>query len=121
MSFIIEYSNILSDILCEDIIDLFNEKSESQSMNIPKNSKDWYKIELLIYKNILIKINEYKISMLNKNDKIVNDLSKTLKINNFTIQKYNDDFLPVKFNRINSRQNVVTFILFLNTFEINMK
>ena len=119
MSFVIEYPNILPDILCEDIIDLFNEQSElrNTSMNIPKNSKDWDKIERLIYKNILIKLNEYKISMLNKNDEIVNELSKQLKLTNFTIQKYDTDNIPTKFNRINSRKNVVTFVLFLNTLQ----
>ena len=120
MSFVIEYPNILLDILCEDIIELFNEQNECQSttiMNIPKNSKEWDKIERFIYKTILIKLNEYKISMLNKNSEIINELSKKLKLPSFTIQKYNDAIIPNKFNRENSRKNVVTFVLFLNNPE----
>jgi hypothetical protein len=117
MSYILEYPNIFSSILCEDIIDLFDEYTIQQNtnvMNIPKNVPEWDKIERIIYKNILIKLNEYKISMLNKNDEIVNELSKQLKLNHFTIQKYDLTNIPSNLCRINSRKNVITFIIFLN-------
>jgi len=117
MSLIFEQPNLFTDFLCEDIIDLFNEMNTDKSniINIPKNDNTWTKIEKILYKNILIKLNEYKISLLNKNDAgdLVNELSKSLKLQHFTIQKYNDN-IPEKFSRINSRKNVVTFILFLN-------
>ena len=59
----------------------FNENNIEQNiniMNIEKNSEQWNRIERVLYKNILIKLNEYKMSMLDKNSEIVNELSKNL-------------------------------------------
>jgi len=120
MTFVLEYPNILSNLLCEDIICLYDEENDKKNtniMNIPKNSDTWDKIERILYKNVLIKINEYKINMVNKNNDIVSELSKTLKLTNFTIQKYDESSIPINFSRINSRKNIVTFILFLNKVE----
>jgi hypothetical protein len=143
MNYLIEYPNVFSEEFCDDVIEVFEDYILDKSihsdiqefrtnkeldelpgkpqqiriLNIPKKTTTWNKIEKHIYKNVLIKVNEYKMQMLHlNNETIFNDLNKQLKVCNFTIQKYNT-IIPENFNRDNSRKNVVTFILFLNNVD----
>ena len=119
---IIEYKKTLSDVLCEDIIDKFEENSAELLFIIPKNCIEWRKIETVLYKELLIKINEYKNKIINVNlcdetNELLLLLNKTLFIKDFIIQKYltGDRENPAfKLSRTNNRYNVLTFVYFLN-------
>lgn len=129
---IIEYKKTLPNILCEDIIEKFEENKEENhqiyKFIIPKNEPEWKKIETIIYKELLKKINEYKSYIINNN---LNDetnnllllLTNSLYIKDFIIQKYTtekktiEENMIFKNNRTNNRYNVLSFIYFLNDIE----
>lgn len=131
---IIEYKRTLSDVLCEDIIDKFEENFAENSVVgnsaelfiIPKNCVEWRKIETVLYKELLIKINEYKNNIINGNlcdetNELLLLLNKTLFIKDFIIRKYlagggggDGASAAFKLSRTNNRYNVLTFVYFLN-------
>jgi hypothetical protein len=112
--------------LCEDIIKLFEESNNKDNeMNIPKQSKKWEKIELILYKELLICINNYKNNLIinnNQQDKIKNEiinyLNKELYIKNFKIRKYTNntsEILDIRPSNNNpNRYNFLKFIYCLN-------
>jgi len=114
MSTLIEYSNSISDILCKDIIKLF-EKKKINYFEIPKNDDVWKRTEKFLYNELLTKINSYKNTFINTNKNI--ELPEDIYLNKFTIQKYMN-YNDVQNNRTNSRYTVCNFIFFLNTAEV---
>lgn len=115
---IFEYNNSLSSILCDVIIEQFEEISEKSSFNIPKSSKKWKRIEDAIYKEILVRLNEYKIKLL-LNINLYNDeiqlLNNTLYTKDITIQKIDIGNGSIqKYNFTPNRYNVLTYIFYLN-------
>jgi hypothetical protein len=127
---IIEYKKTLPSILCEDIIEKFEEKNEESPVNkfvIPKNDREWKKTETILYKELLIKINEYKSHIINNNineetNSILLLLNNSLYIKDFIIQKYTpssdsetkEENMTFKNNRSNNRYNVLSFVYYLN-------
>jgi hypothetical protein len=127
MSNIIEYNNILPELLCNDIIDLFIEETEDENktiFNIPKNNDEWKKIEKILYKELLIKIKTFKNHLLmnntNENNNLLILLNKQLFTKHFTILKYDMkegvEFIK-NYQRTNNRFNVMTYVFFLNSIE----
>jgi len=51
----------LTTELCSDIIELLDE-SNKHFFIIPKKSDKWEKIELFLYKQLLVNMNEYNIN-----------------------------------------------------------
>ena len=113
--------NSLPEMLCDDIIEFFeedldNNKSYKNFFVIPKKNEKWDKIERFVYKEILIKLNEYKNflikNMQNENEiELINYLNNDLFTRDFKIEKCNSE----KFcSRSNNRYNVLTFIFYLN-------
>lgn len=128
---IIEYKRTLTDILCEDIIEKF-EENYVDCFIIPKNCAEWQKLETVLYKELLIKINLYKNHIINNNlcdetNEILLLLNRSLFIKNFVIHKYSGDSGDnvdgaeagkfFKLRRTNNRYNVLTFVYFLNDCE----
>jgi predicted 2-oxoglutarate/Fe(II)-dependent dioxygenase YbiX len=115
MESIIEYTNVLSESLCDDIVDMFNEQTTDKFTNvyeIPKYSKEWSKIEGVLYKQMLVYLNKYNMAILPDNSELYSNLSSDLKITHFKIQKY-DNTLK-EFVREPNRKNLITAVLFLN-------
>lgn len=134
---IIEFNNIIPKILCDEIIKKFEntententEKYKNKTQNvfnfkqvvIPKQNDLWVKIEVLLYKQLLLNLNKYKeqnFDINNLNNEINILLNKKLYTTSFFIQKYvpseNNVYIE-DFNKINSRYNCFTFVYFLNT------
>ena len=120
---IIQCSNSISEFLCDDIIEKYNENTSDTKINIQKNSKGWNKIELLIYKQLLINIKKYKNYICNNNtfesNRIYSLLTQDLYMEFFTILKIdpatcnNDKYCeyPKNYNR----KNLLNFVFYLNT------
>ena len=134
MEYICEYKNSIPNILCNEIIQLFesveNEKKEiivsdvntpyKNTINfiIPKNDEKWKRIELFLYKEMLSKLKKY----INKHTNSINYKkmfgNKELYAPNFIIQKYekqkseyiyhHDDYIE------NSNSRVIKFMWHLN-------
>ena len=123
MSLLFENNRSLNEIFCDDIIERFEEnniKSLDESRNIytiPKNDTSWEKIERFLYKELLVRLNEYKNKLIcetNNND-LISLLNKTLYIKDLCIQKVDiGDVFIDKYNFIPNRYNVLTFVFFLN-------
>jgi len=119
MSFLFEYNNSLTDMLCETIIESFDsELHDGNIFNIPKNSKTWGKIERMLYKELLVKLNETKLKLLeniNMNNELLLLLNKSLYTKHITIQKIDiGDKCINNYNLIPNRYNVLTYIFYLN-------
>lgn len=124
MYLIFENNNSLNEVLCDDIIELFEENNingvnekQYNIYNIPKNNVSWERIERLIYKEILVRLNEYKNNLIcdMNNNNLISLLSKTLYTKHLSIQKiYIGEKFIDKFNFIPNRYNVLTFVFFLN-------
>ena len=117
METIIEYTNVLSDILCDDIVEMFKDRPDEKRKNaydIPKYSKEWSKIETVLYKQMLVYLNKYNMEIFNQDSKLYSTLSADLKITNFKIQQYDNTNSMKEFIREPSRKNVLTTVLFLN-------
>ena len=144
MESIIEYTNVLPDILCDDIVEMFKDRPDNSptqvvppcfgnstiyyvdtslrkyyktlinTYDIPKYSKEWSKIESVLYKQVLVYLNKYNMEIFNHHHKLYSTLSNDLKITNFKIQKYDNTNTLTEFIREPSRKNVVTAIIFLN-------
>ena len=90
MSSIFEYNKSLTDIMCENIIEYFEEDSDKNIFNIPKYNKKWERIERLLYKELLMRINDYKNKLLEKinlNNELLLLLNNELYTKYFSIQK----------------------------------
>lgn len=117
---------VLIDLLCEDIIELFDESNNNHNeMNIPKYSNKWEKIELFLYKELLIYINKYKNNIVINNsnqDKfknlLIENLNKELYTRQFKIRKYSNDASESIYikppNNNPNRYNFLNFIFILN-------
>jgi hypothetical protein len=124
---VIEYENVLPEELCDDLIEKFENHSEKNNkpfIKIPKNNNEWKKMEKFLYKELLIKINDYKLKLLKKQNegyveckKLISSLNEKLYLKSFVLQKHDnlkEEKDCSKFNRIISRHNVLTFIFYLN-------
>jgi hypothetical protein len=118
--FVEEYINTLPEILCDDIIEKYEEEisvdeNALSHFIIPKTHKKWVRIEKLIYKELLINLIKYKTDFF-KNNNIDNDfnclLKKNLYIKEFIIQKCENSIKDLVI--YNNRYNILTFILYLN-------
>jgi hypothetical protein len=112
----------LTNILCESIIEQFEEENIINNMFIiPKNSKRWEKIERMLYKELLIKINEYKlkiISEIDANNDLIILLNETLYVQNLIIQKIDKGESSIsKYFFKPNRYNVLTYVFFLNDIQ----
>ena len=116
---VFESENTITDVLCDTIIEDFEDISEDIYI-IPKNDKLWGNIERILYKELLIKLNEFKINLLteiNENNELILLLNKTLYIKDFVIQKISsnrDENFISKYYFVPNRYNVLTFIFYLN-------
>lgn len=109
----------LNEYVCDDINDLFNE-SMNESMNvsmndlnefvIPKNNEKWKQIEHMIYKELLIHINNYKNKLIIINTNEANDyitlLSKNIYTKDFFIQSLN--------KKTYNRYNILSYLFCLH-------
>ena len=113
-----EYKNALSNILCEDIIEKF-ETFQKNYFEIPKNDNEWNKIERILYKQLLININNYKshiIQHLNNIDNInILPNFNNLYTKNLVIEKH--DIYLIEKNMSYNRYNILIYVFFLNTVE----
>ena len=114
--------DVLSDFLCDDIIELFND-NDNDSLIIPKHCNKWNKIEKILYRELLINIKKYKNkilnNILNKNDKDISEvckmIDKDMYLKHFKIIKIVNDNNNLVYNlREKNRYNVISFIYFLN-------
>jgi hypothetical protein len=114
MNTIFEKHNSLNDIICESIIELF----EKNIFYIPKNNKEWERIERTLYKEILIGLNEYKMNLMNNinlNNELITLLNNDLYTKDICIQKIDiGENITNKYNLIPNRYNVITYIFYLN-------
>jgi hypothetical protein len=122
MSNIFEYNKSLTDIMCENIIEYFEEDSDKNIFNIPKYNKKWERIERLLYKELLMRINDYKNKLLEKinlNNELLLLLNNELYTKNFSIQKIGVEKNEIidKYIFIPNRYNVLTYIFYLNDIE----
>lgn len=117
---IIEYNNTVPEALCEDIINLFDTNSCDCKLCIPKNDSIWKGIERLLYKSLLTTVNTYKnkllINITNKENSNLNMLlNNNLYTKDFIIEKVTiDNNEKKRYNRTDSRYNVLNYIFFLN-------
>lgn len=143
-NYIVEYKNFINKGVCDDIIDLFNESENLEMKNyndkstletisssillIPKNNKDWEKIEKYLYKELLNKINDYKNKIFEIivdndyfKDNMISNLNSNMYLKNFVIQKIDNSkekiILKDNYYRIYDRYNFLTFILYLNDID----
>ena len=119
------FNNIIPKILCDSIINYFdNEKINKKNQNeylyenfeIPKKDKKWSKIEIFIYKQLLISLKKYYDTI--RNIKINNNtFDNTFQLKSFNIKKYTssqNDIIINNFDKINNRYNKLTYVFFLN-------
>ena len=116
---IIVYKNVLTELLCNDIIKLYNNNKIETKFLIPKNNIDWLNIERQIYKQLLININNYK-NALKFNDNLIIKLSNPLYTKSFIIDVFEKNNL-CKINTSYNRYNVINFIYALNDSNLKIK
>jgi len=122
---IIEFKNSISELICDDIIEKYIEQNKNMSIfEIPKNNIEWNKIELLMYKQLLISINKYKNNILYfnnyKSNNLIELLTKDLFTKSFIIHEIKPNKDCLYFNsyyRSNNRYNLLNYIFFLNNAE----
>jgi len=119
---IFEYNNSLTDIICENIIEFFDEDSNDNIFNIPKYNKKWERIERLLYKELLMRINDYKNKLLqniNLNNELLLLLNNELYTKYLSIQKIEvgKNEIIDKYNFVPNRYNVLTYIFYLNDID----
>jgi hypothetical protein len=116
---IIEYKNSITEFICDEIIEKFEQKNEL-FFEIPKDDKDWNKIERTIYKQLLININKYKSEILKidtgKKNELYNSMNE-LYTKHFTIIKIEKnmekDYYNIEHKSYN-RFNILNYVFFLN-------
>lgn len=119
MTNIIEFKNSIPNKLCDEIISLFEKKTE-QKLNIPKNSPEWNKIEHFLYKDLLLKLNKYKNSLLLENETVTSSLNLNTYLNDFKIIKYDPvecETIIRNYEKNENRYNIVSFVFYLNNVE----
>jgi hypothetical protein len=121
--YICEFPDTLNEFLCEDIIEKF-ETYNTDKLVIPKKDKEWMKIEKVLYKELLLKLNEYKNRMIMEKDKYqliqnyIEIFNKKVFLKDFVIQKIeNNPDIKIQYYRRNSRYNEFTFVFYLNHLE----
>ena len=118
MNAVFEKHNSLNSMICESIIELFQEQDTNKLYNIPKNNNEWERIERTLYKELLIAINEYKMNLLkniNLHNELVTLLNNELYTKHICIQKIDiGENITNKYNLIPNRYNVLTYIFYLN-------
>jgi hypothetical protein len=123
MNLIFEFDDCFTNEFCDTIIELYkdNNNDNTNIFCIPKNDKDWKRIELIIYKELLIKLNEYKIKLLsemNLNNDLILRLNKSLYTKNLIIQKINHEETNLKkLYFIPNRYNLLSYVIFLNDID----
>jgi len=117
---------VLIDVLCEDIIVLFDESTNTQNeMIIPKHSKKWEKIEFILYKELLNFIYKYKTNLIMQDVQddelkniIIQNLNKDLYLKYFKIRKYMNNTTEILYVKPPpndpNRYNILKFIYCLN-------
>jgi hypothetical protein len=114
------FENAPEDIICKKYKREFPENFEFKQLEIPKNTQEWVKIEILLYKQLLININKYKdlvFNIKNMENELNRLLTKRIILTSFNIQKYftnENDILIEDFNKNHSRYNFLTFVYYLN-------
>ena len=124
MTNIIEFKNSIPNKLCHEIISLFEKKTE-QKFNIPKNSTEWNKIEYFLFKDLLLKLNKYKNSLLlensnEENETIISSLNLNTYLNDFKIIKYDPvecETIIRNYDKHENRYNIISFVFYLNDVE----
>ena len=116
------FKNSLNDAICEDIIKKFNEtiKNNETILKIPKNNDDdWNKINRLLYKELLTKVNKYKERILSQDcySSILSLLTNNLITYNFTIYKKLTNSKEYSLITEFDKSNVLTYIFVLNKIE----
>ena len=119
MSILFEYDKSITDMLCESIIEQFDEDSNDKPiLNIPKNNKCWERIERMIYKELLMKLNETKMKLLddiNLNNELLLLFNKSLYTKHITVQKLDIGEQTIQsYYFTPNRYNVLTYVFFLN-------
>jgi hypothetical protein len=115
---IVEFNNAIPDTLCDVIIENIGDISKPYS--IPKNSPDWIKIELLLYKQLLTYINEYRTKILGYShiqeySVLYTQLSNKLITKDITIYLLNGpDGIEQPRMKSAHRNKVLAYILFLD-------
>lgn len=115
--YIVEYPNVISEFICDDIIDFFQEEDTHE---IPKDHENYKKIEKLLYTQLLMKIQDYKSRLINypttdEKNKITDSLNQKLYTKSFIVKKYADQPIIHDFNPDNyNRYNCLTYIFFLD-------
>lgn len=122
--YIVEYPNTFSDFVCEDIIDFITD--DINMFEIPKNNKQYQKIEKLLYTQLLIKIQDYRSRLINypntnEKNKMSDILNKKLYTKSFIVTKNgnlnNKEIVEVisDFNMNNyNRYNFLNYVIYLN-------
>jgi len=117
MSILFETEKALTDILCDSIIEDF-EDSNSLCLTIPKNDKTWERVEKIIYKELLVSLNKFKMQLIgeiNANTVLLSLLNDPLYTKDFTIEKISHGNGDIrKYHFTPNRYNVLTYIFYLN-------
>lgn len=114
-----EYPNILTEEICEDIIEKIQEDPLIQE--IPKNNKEWKKTENYLYKNLLSCVSDYKKKRI-KNIVLETEcpISKELleglqaKMGVISFKIIQNTTQVSNYNRSMSRYNLLSFVFYLN-------
>jgi len=130
--FIIEFKNSIPEILCKQIIYLFEKEEKFYGMTIgglqknildsndfiiPKKSENWHKIETFLHKELSTNIVKY-LDSINKYSSTHHNTSKFF-TENFLIRKYNKNVGKYTFHLDEhpDKKRIFTFIWYLNTIE----
>lgn len=119
MSILFEYDKSITGMLCESIIEQFDEDSNDKTIfNIPKNNKCWERIERILYKELLMKLNQTKMKLLddiNLNNDLLLLLNKSLYTKHITVQKLDMGEQSIQsYHFTPNRYNVLTYVFYLN-------
>jgi len=112
------YKNVLTELLCDDIIKLYNAKKNEKEKKyiIPKHNTEWAIIERHLYKQLLISINSYKKS-LNFNDDLIIKLNTPIYTKNFIIDILEKNKMSISTSY--NRYNIINYIYVLS--DCNLK
>lgn len=113
------YKYIIPDLLCTEIIELFETNNKSNIVIIPKDNDKWIRIERFIYKNLLEKINDYKKNIIininqNNNTELHKQINDDIYVKNFTIQYCDSKNTYESYNRQYVKHSVVNFVFYLS-------